>query len=149
MKIILLKDDKNLGKAGTLTEAKDGYARNFLLPKGIAVEATPENMEKWEAEQERLKKEELDNRNSANELKKKIEAGKIVIRAKAGDAGKLFGAITSQNIADEMKKTFGVSIDKRKINMSDNIKTEGIHNVEVKLFQDISAKLKVSVEGVK
>ena len=146
MKIILLKDDKNLGKAGTLTDAKDGYARNFLFPKKIAIE---ENLAKWKEEQKRLQAEEDKNRQDAMEFKKRLESEKIVLKVKAGDNGRLFGAITSQNIADEMKNAFGEKLDKRKIVLSENIKTEGIHTVEVKLFQDISAKLKVVVEGIR
>ncbi|MFR7349649.1 50S ribosomal protein L9 [Peptoniphilus sp.] len=149
MKIILLKDDKNLGKAGTLTDAKDGYARNFLFPKKIAIEATEENLAKWKEEQKRLQAEEDKNRQDAMEFKKRLESEKIVLKVKAGDNGRLFGAITSQNIADEMKNAFGEKLDKRKIVLSENIKTEGIHTVEVKLFQDISAKLKVVVEGIR
>lgn len=149
MKIILLKDDKNLGKAGTLTDAKDGYARNFLLPKKIAIEATEENLAMWKEEQKRLKAEENQNRENAKLLKKRLESEKLVLKVKAGDNGRLFGAITSQNIADEMKKSFGENMDKRKIVLPENIKTEGIHTVEVKLFQEISANLKVVVEGIR
>ena len=103
----------------------------------------------WKEEQKRLKAEENQNRENAKVLKKRLESEKLVLKVKAGDNGRLFGAITSQNIADEMKKSFGENMDKRKIVLPENIKTEGIHTVEVKLFQEISANLKVVVEGIR
>ena len=103
----------------------------------------------WKEEQKRLKAEENQNRENAKGLKKRLESEKLVLKVKAGDNGRLFGAITSQNIADEMKKSFGENMDKRKIVLPENIKTEGIHTVEVKLFQEISANLKVVVEGIR
>ena len=146
MKIILLKDDKTLGKAGTLTEAKDGYARNFLFPRKIAVEATEENLQKWKEDRKREEEEEKQNRKEANELKKKIEKKSITIEAKGGENGKLFGAITSQNISDKIKEVVGLDIDKKRILLSENIKTEGSKTVQVKLYGDIFADLKVKVE---
>ena len=146
MKIILLKDDKTLGKAGTLTEAKDGYARNFLFPRKIAVEATEENLQKWKEDRKREEEEEKQNRKEANELKKKIEKKSITIEAKGGENGKLFGAITSQNISDKIKEVFGLDIDKKRILLGEKIETEGSKTVQVKLYGDIFADLKVKVE---
>ena len=146
MKIILLKDDKTLGKAGPLTDAKDGYARNFLFPRKIAIEATEENLQKWKEDRKREEEEEKQNRKEANELKKKIEKKSITIEAKGGENGKLFGAITSQNISDQIKSVFGLDIDKKRILLSENIKTEGTQTIQVKLYGDILANLKVKVE---
>lgn len=147
MKVILLKDDKNLGKAGSLVDAKDGYARNFLFPRKIAIEANEENMKKWEEENERKAEEDRLNRAEFTELKNKIESGKIVIKAKAGEGGRLFGAITSANIQEELEKQMQIKIDKKKIELSENIKTEATKTVPVKLYSGIVANLKVVVEA--
>lgn len=147
MKVILLKDDKNLGKAGSLVEAKDGYARNFLLPRKVAIEANEENLKKWEEENERKAEEERQNRIEFTEVKKKIEAGKVIIKAKAGEGGRLFGAITSQNIQEALEKQMKIKLDKKKIELSENIKMEATKTVPVKLYPGIVANLKVIVEA--
>ncbi|CDZ74316.1 50S ribosomal protein L9 [Peptoniphilus sp. ING2-D1G] len=147
MKIILLKDAKNMGKKGELVEAKDGYARNFLIPRKIAIEATPANLKNWEEEQERLAEEERQNIEKFNEIKKEIESKKIVIKAKGGDKGRLFGAVTSADIKDALQAQLGVDVDKKKVDLTDNIKEAGIKTVPIKLYKDISAKLKVEIEA--
>ncbi|MBL7576349.1 large subunit ribosomal protein L9 [Peptoniphilus asaccharolyticus DSM 20463] len=147
MKVILLKDDKNLGKAGSLVEAKDGYARNFLLPRKVAIEANEENLKKWEEDNERKAEEEKKNRAEFTELKKKIEAGKVVIKAKAGEGGRLFGAITSQNIKEALESQMKIKLDKKKIELSENIKMEATKTVPVRLYPGIVANLKVIVEA--
>lgn len=146
MKVILLKDVKGLGKAGDLVNAKDGYARNFLFPKGNAIEATPSNLKKWEEEKERQadkKKEEL---NEAMNLKKKIEDITVIIEGKAGDGGKLFGSITSKDISDALKAQHKIDIDKRKIEIKDNIKSLGTTIVDVRVYAEVLAKLNVNVK---
>lgn len=145
MKVILLKDDKNLGKKGEIIEAKTGYARNFLIPRKVAVEATPENLEEWKknkAEEEKLEKE---NRAKANEVKKKIEEITLTIKAKAGEGGRLFGAITSADIAKNLKSEHKIEVDKKKIDLAENIKESGIKNIDIKLYPDVVATLKVNI----
>lgn len=145
MKVILLKDHKQLGKAGELVEAKDGFARNFLFPRKVAIEATPENLEEWKKQKAIEAKEEEANKKEAQELKKKIEKSKVEIKAKGGEGGRLFGAVTSKDIAEAANKQLGIKLDKKKIELSDNIKTSGMTKVNIKLYPEITASLKVSV----
>ena len=144
MKVILLKDVKGLGKAGDLVNAKDGYARNFL-PKGHAVEATPANLKKWEEQKaiEAQKKEE--EHKEALELKKKIESITVEIKAKAGEGGRLFGSITSKDIADALKSQYKLDIDRRKIELKDNIKSLGVTEVDIRVYAELVAKLRVNI----
>ncbi|MCF6462819.1 50S ribosomal protein L9 [Clostridium sp. Cult1] len=145
MKVILLKDVKGLGKAGELVNAKDGYARNFLFPRNLAIEATPANMKKWE---ERKKVEEAKEKaeyEKALKLKEKIEGLTIELKGKAGEGGKLFGSITSKDISQALKKQHKIDIDRRKIEMKDNIKSIGVTTVEVRVYPEISASLKIEV----
>ncbi len=147
MKLILLKDAKNIGKKGELVEAKDGYARNFLIPRKIAIEATPDNLKQWEQEQERLAEEEKQNIEKFSAIKKEIESKKISITAKGGDKGRLFGAVTSSDIKDALQVQLDIDVDKKKIELADNIKEIGVKIVPVKLYKDISAKLKVEIKA--
>lgn len=145
MKVILLKDVKGMGKAGELVNSKDGYARNYLIPRNIAIEATADNLRKWEekkAQEEAQKERDL---KEAMELKEKIEKLTVNLKAKGGTEGRLFGSITSQDISDGLKKQHKIDIDKRKIDLKDNIKTTGVKEVEVKVYPDVSATLKVDV----
>lgn len=146
MKVILLKDVKGLGKEGDLVNSKDGYARNFLFPKDLAIEATPGNLKKWEDRNRQLEEKKQEEIKEANLLKEKIENLTVDIKAKGGSAGKLFGSITSQDIATALNAQHKIDIDKRKIELKDNIKTTGLKEVDVKLYPEISAKLKINVE---
>lgn len=145
MKIILLKDVKGLGKEGDLVNAKDGYARNYLLPRELAKEATEGNVKvlKEQKKSEKLKKEA--ERERALELKEKLEEITVEIMGKAGEGGRLFGSITSKDIADELSKQHKIKIDKKKLVLDDNIKTIGTTLVDVKVFTEITAKLRVKV----
>ena len=146
MKVILLKDVKGLGKAGDLVNAKTGYARNFLLPKGDALEATPGNLERWKKDQEALANKEETEHKEALELKEKLEAVSVVLEGKAGEGGRLFGSITSKDIGDALKKQHKIEVDRRKIELKDNIKSLGVTEVNVRVYAEITAKLKVDVK---
>ncbi|CAK7047807.1 50S ribosomal protein L9 [Tissierella carlieri] len=146
MKVILLKDVKGLGKEGELVNAKDGYARNFLLPKGDAIEATPANLKKWKEEKAKEEERKKNEHNEALKLKEKIENITVVIQGKAGEGGRLFGSITSKDIADALKSQHKIDIDKRKIELKDNIKSLGVTSVDVRVYAEVLAKLNVSVK---
>lgn len=145
MKVILLKEVKGLGKEGDLVNSKDGYARNFLFPKNLAVEATPANLKKWEENNKLMEEKRQAEIKEANELKARIENLTVEIKAKGGSGGKLFGSITSQDIAGALNTQHKIDVDKRKIELKESIKTTGLKEVEVKLYPEISAKMKVNV----
>lgn len=145
MQVILLADVKGQGKAGQLVKVSDGYARNMLFPRKLAMEATPANikaLEKKKAEEEAARAAE---KQAAEEVKGKIEAKTVTLKAKGGDNGRLFGAITSQDIAEAIKKELGVDVDKKKIDLGAPIKQAGETEVTLKLFPGIQAKCKVNV----
>ncbi len=145
MKVILLEDVKALGKKGQIVNINDGYARNFVLPKKLGVEATAKNLNDLKlqnANKEKLAQEALD---AAKELAQKLEAGKVVLTIKTGEGGKVFGSVSSKEIATEVKNQMGYEIDKKKIQLKDAIKTLGTHTVPVKLHQKVTAELKVVV----
>lgn len=147
MKVILLKDVKNLGKKGDLVNSKDGYARNFLIPRKVAIEANEENLKNWEEEQKRLEEEEKERVAQFTEIKKKLDKAKIVLTAKAGESDKLFGAITSNDIRAAIKDQLKIDIDKKKIDLKENIKTAGNHKVPIKLYTDINTELAVEIKA--
>ena len=144
MKVVLKQDVKGLGKKGQLVNASDGYARNFLFPKNLAVEANAQNMSELknreQAEKYRIATETAAAQKAADEISGKT----IKMTAKAGQNGKLFGSITSKEIAEKLNTEFGIKVDKRKI-VVDDIKQFGTYEFEVKLYQGISAKLFVMV----
>ncbi len=145
MKVILTGDVKGQGKKGELVNVSDGYARNFLFPKNLAVEANTAAMSELknrESAAAHHKQEEID---AAKALANKLEGQKVVIHAKAGSQGKLFGAVTSKEIAAEISKAYNVSIDKKKLNVAD-IKNFGEYTAEIRLYVGISAKITVVVE---
>lgn len=148
MKVILNQDVKGQGKKGDMIDVSDGYARNFLLPKNLAKEATKENINVMQGQkdsQEYRKKKELEE---AEEIKNKVEAVTVKMKAKAGENGKLFGSVTSKDIAEELKMQHHVKIDKKKFVLPDGIKTLGTTEVEIKIHPGVVAKLKVSVESL-
>jgi len=145
MKVILLKDVKSVGKAGAVINASDGYARNFLFPRGLAKEATDGNMKehnKKKASQEKHKAEEL---GEAQALAEKIGTFTVEIKTKGGEGGRLFGSITSKDIAEKVEKDFSIKIDKKKIVLESPIKEIGEVIVPIKIYPEVVAKLKVKV----
>lgn len=145
MKVILLKHVKGLGKEGDMVNAKDGYARNYLLPKKFAIEATPANTKKWKIDMKNKKQKEKEEYESALKLKEKIENSTVELKSKAGEGGRLFGSITSKDISGALKKQHNIDIDKKKIEMDDNIKSLGVTTVEVKVYPETTATLRVKV----
>ena len=145
MKVILKQDVKGLGKEGELVSAKTGHARNFLLPNGIAVEATKENKKAWEEELKRRKAEYEANKKEAEDIKSELEKISVVVKKKVGGHGKLFGAVTSQDISNALQEK-GLDIDKKKIELNENLKEEGIYTVGVRVFPEMVANLKVEVK---
>lgn len=145
MKVILLQDDKTLGKKGDVINAKEGYARNYLFPKKLAVEATPANMKQLEAQKKIQEQKELEILNAAKELEQKITGITLVIKSKSGENGKLFGSITTKEISELLKETHQIDIDKRKLELNDSIKSLGNYVVKIKLHAKVTAKLNVIV----
>ena len=145
MKIILLKDVKGLGKKGDLVNSKTGYARNFLFPKELAIEATSANLKKWQEETKDKEDKVQKEKEKALKLKENIDELTIDIKGKGGEGGRLFGSITSKDIADSLKNQYKIDIDKKKIELKENIKTAGITSVEVRVYPEITASLKVNV----
>ena len=145
MKVILLKDVKGSGKAGDTLNVADGYARNFLIARGLAVEANAKNLNdlagKKASEQHKIDVETADNKAIAEKIKDK----EVVIKAKAGQGGKLFGAITAGVVAYALKEQFGVDVDKKKINLSADIKAFGDFTANVKMTHGVSCGIKVKV----
>ena len=145
MKVILTQDVKSLGKKGQVIDASDGYARNFLLPKKLAVLADSKNMNELKTKQEANKYKKDMSMAAAKELSEKMKNYQITFKLKAGENGKIFGSVTSKDIADELNKKYFVEVDKKKVMLSDAIKNLGTYDVEIKLFEGISGTLKVNV----
>lgn len=146
MKVILLQDVKGLGKADELVNAKTGYARNFLIPNGLGIEATPANKKKWEKDQAQKKADFEASKKEAEELKAKLEDTTVVVSKKSGADGKLFGSVTSGDIAEGLAEK-GYDIDKKKVELGDNIKHAGNYTVKVRVFPEMTADLKVEVKA--
>ena len=146
MKVILLQDIKGKGKKGQMLELSDGYARNYLLPKKLAMEATPDAINTMRMNDKAAAERAAKERAEAVEVSKKLREMTVVVTAKGGGAGKLFGSVTSQEIADALKAKSGIVIDKRKIVLSDPIKNVGTYTVQCKLGYEIVAPLTVKIE---
>lgn len=145
MKIILLADIKGVGKKDQVINASDGYARNFLFPRQLAVEANNENMAKLKAKNEsKAYRKEMDIKE-AKAVKEKIEKITMKMTVKAGENGKIFGGVTSKEIAENLKKDYSIEIDKKKVLLQETIKNLGTFTVEIKLYEGIIAKLKINV----
>ena len=146
MKVILLQDVKGKGKKGQMLEVSDGYARNYMLPRKIAIEATPDAINTMrmndKATQERIAREKAE----ALDLSKKLRDMTLTVTAKGGGAGRLFGSVTNQEIADALKAQSGITLDKRKIVISDPIKSIGTYTVTCRLGYEITAPLTVKIQ---
>ncbi len=145
MKVILLEDVKALGKKGEIVNVSDGYARNFIFPKKLGVEATGKNLNDLKlqkANEEKVAKEQLEE---AQALGKKIEAGGVKLTIKVGEGGRAFGSVSSKEIAEAVKEQMHYDIDKKKIVLKDAIKTVGEHKVPIKLHSKVTAELKVTI----
>lgn len=145
MKVILLSDIKGVGKKDEIINAADGYARNYLLPKKLAVEATAENMTKLNNKKEAASFRKDVEKQNAEELAKKLKGIMLKLKVKAGENGKIFGGITAKEISDNLKSQYNFDIDKKKIELKETIKTLGEFNITIRLFEGVVANLKVQV----
>ena len=145
MKVILTQDIKSVGKKGQIIDASDGYARNFLLPKKMAVIADATNLNELKTKQDANKYKHDMTMANAKEHSEKMKSFELVFKIKAGENGKIFGSITSKDIATELAKKYFVEVDKKKVCLDDAIKTLGVYNIEIKLFEGITGVLKVNV----
>ncbi|MBO5517468.1 MAG: 50S ribosomal protein L9 [Firmicutes bacterium] len=145
MQVILLKDVKGQGKAGQVVKVSDGYARNMLLPKKLAMEATPANMKVLEKQKAQIEAQRAIDKQVAEDIKAKVEAKTVTVVTKAGENGRLFGAITNKDIAEAIQKEFFIELDKKKIDLDAPIKQTGVTEVTLKLFPGVQAKCKVNV----
>jgi large subunit ribosomal protein L9 len=144
MKVILKEDIKNIGKMGQIVDVADGYARNYLVPKGLAIEANIKNIKSIEHEKRILQERAKRLKDSALDLASRISTMRLVVKAKAGDEGKLFGSVTTMDIAEALHDE-GVDIDKKKIILEEPIKRLGSYSVNVKLHPETSAQLNIEV----
>lgn len=149
MKVIFLKDVKGKGKKGEIKNVADGYAHNFLIKQGLAVEANNASISSLDAQKKKQEKEAAEELADAKKLKEKIDQITVELTAKAGEGGRLFGSITTKQIAEELQKKQGIKIDKRKMELADAIRTLGHTKVPVKLHHEVTATLTVSVKEIK
>lgn len=147
MKVILLQDVKTLGKKGEIVDVNDGYARNFILKKNLGLEATGKNLNDLKLQNRNAEKVAKEKLEAAQKLAKDLEDKFVIVKIQAGVEGKVFGSISSKEIALEAKKQLGLEIDKKKIVIPDAIKSLGIYNVNIKLHKDVTATLAVKVEA--
>ena len=145
MIVILLKDVKGTGKAGDIVKVSDGYARNMLIPRGFATEATGGSVRNLEKQKAAVEEKRAQEHKKAEELSGRVSGLTVNITTKAGDGGRLFGSITTMDVADALNEQHGIDIDKRKFVMEAPIKHTGEYEIQVKLYHEVSAKLKVNV----
>lgn len=145
MKVILLEDVKSLGKKGQIVNVNDGYARNFILPKKLGVEANNKNLNDLKLQKQNQEKVAQENLDAAKALAEKLGAAKVELKIKTGEGGRVFGSVSSKEIAVAVKEQLGYDIDKKKIQLKDAIKGLGTHTVPVKLHPKVTAELSVHV----
>ena len=146
MKVILLTDVKGKGKKGQMIEVSDGYARNYMLPRKIAIEATTDAVNTMRMNDKAAQERQARERAEALEISKKLKELTLVVKAKGGGAGRLFGAVTNTEIADALKKNAGITLDKRKIVLDENIKNVGTYTIKAKLGYEIVGQFNVKIE---
>ena len=149
MEVILKQDVKGTGKADQIVKVSDGYARNKLIPSGMAIEATPANKKAFEREKAKAAEKLAQDRAAAEDFARRLEDKIVVVKTKVGENGRLFGSITSMDIANAIREQTGEEVDKRKIILSKPIKDTGVETIEIKLFQDVNAKVVIRIEGDK
>lgn len=145
MKVILKQDIKGVGKKDQIINANDGYARNYLFPKNLAVPADKGNLTNLESKKASVAHKKELEKEEAKQVAKKIEGILLKLPVKSGENGKIFGSITSKEIADNLEKQYKIKVDKKKIALSEPIKILGMFNIEIKLYDDVTAKLKLNV----
>lgn len=145
MKVILLQEVKKLGDIGDVKEVSNGYARNFLIPKGLAMEATPKALKDLETQKKTLERKEQDEKEKMEALAEKLKGVKVTLNARVGEGGKLFGSVTSKDIAQNLQEQ-GYNVDRRKIDLGEPIRGLGSYTVTLKLHPEISAEIEVIVE---
>ena len=145
MKVILLQDIKGVGKKDQIINANDGYARNYLFPKKLAVEANAENLSKLKAKNESKEYQKEQEKEAAKKIADKMAKIQLKIQVKAGENGKIFGGVSSKEIAENLEKSYNIKIDKKKIDLKETIKTLGVRTVEIKLYECVIGKLKIDV----
>ena len=148
MKVILLQDVKGKGKKGQMLEVSDGYARNYMLPKKLAIEATADAMNTKKMNDKAAAEKAAKERSEALDTSRKLRELTVVVKAKGGGAGRLFGSVTTQEIADSLKAATGITLDKRKLVLADPIKSVGTYTVQCKLGYEITAPLTVKIEEI-
>lgn len=145
MKVILKADIKGVGKKDEVINASDGYARNFLFPKNLAVEANAENMSKLKAKQDSNAFKKTQEKEEAERIAEKLSKIMLKIPVKSGANGKIFGGVSSKEIAENLEKQYQIKVDKKKIDLKDTIKTLGTFNVDIRLFEGVVGKVKIDV----
>lgn len=145
MKVILKQDIKGVGKKDQIINAADGYARNYLLPKNLAVPADTGNMNNLKAKNESVEYRKKEDLKEAKEIAEKMKKITVKISVKAGENGRLFGAVTAKEIAEALKKDFGIDVDKKKVLLSESIKVAGVTKVDIKLNEGVMASVSVMV----
>lgn len=145
MKVIFLEDVKGKGAKGEVKKVSAGYAQNFLIKNKLAVEATPANLSKLKGQQNRAEKDAAEELAEAKSLKEKVEQVTVKMKAKSGEGGRLFGSITTKQIADVLAKTEGIKVDRRRMELPEPIRTLGYTNIPIKLHPEVTATLKVHV----
>ena len=147
MKVILNKDVKGTGKAGDVVTVSDGYARYMLIPRGLATEATQSNIRQLEKQKAIAAEKKAEEKAAAQELAEKLNKASIKMKIKAGEGGRIFGSITSKDIADAINMQLGMDIDRKKVKLDAPIKQVGQTDVDMRLYQDVNAKIKVIIEA--
>lgn len=147
MKVILLKNVKSLGKKGDVVNTSDGYARNYLFPRKLAEQATDTNVHILNNKKEAERRQKLAEMEAAQKLAASLKGKEINLQVKTGDNGKLFGSITNKDIADQIEKSFNIKVDKKKLDVGTAIKQVGTYDVELKLYSEVSTKIKVIISG--